>query len=158
MKQLLSLLCLLSLLACNTKKPETTNTYAPTPTGLQGIQASATAAPANATAQTQSNSDTALNPPHGQPGHRCDIAVGAPLNSPPTSLPAKSPASQQVVTPSVPTPTPEPTPAPVTAGNKKLNPKHGEPGHRCEIPVGAPLDSKPEPAAAPKAVDVKINP
>src|SRR6188474_1027285 len=24
-----------------------------------------------------------MNPPHGQPGHRCDIAVGAPLNSPP---------------------------------------------------------------------------
>src|SRR5512139_384240 len=23
-----------------------------------------------------------LNPPHGQPGHRCDIAVGAPLDSP----------------------------------------------------------------------------
>src|SRR5690554_7515045 len=33
---------------------------------------------------TQSSSATtaepgALNPPHGQPGHRCDIAVGAPL-------------------------------------------------------------------------------
>lgn len=23
-----------------------------------------------------------MNPPHGQPNHRCDIAVGAPLNSP----------------------------------------------------------------------------
>jgi hypothetical protein len=23
-----------------------------------------------------------MNPPHGQAGHRCDIAVGAPLNSP----------------------------------------------------------------------------
>ena len=23
-----------------------------------------------------------MNPPHGQPGHRCDIPVGAPLNSP----------------------------------------------------------------------------
>lgn len=25
-----------------------------------------------------------------------------------------------------------------------LNPEHGMPGHRCEIPVGAPLTSKPE--------------
>jgi hypothetical protein len=25
-----------------------------------------------------------MNPSHGQPGHRCDIAVGAPLNSKPT--------------------------------------------------------------------------
>ncbi len=24
-----------------------------------------------------------MNPPHGQPGHRCDIPVGAPLDSPP---------------------------------------------------------------------------
>lgn len=24
-----------------------------------------------------------MNPAHGQPGHRCDVAVGAPLNSAP---------------------------------------------------------------------------
>jgi len=30
------------------------------------------------------SSSTALNPKHGEPGHRCDIAVGAPLNSKPT--------------------------------------------------------------------------
>jgi len=29
----------------------------------------------------------ALNPAHGQPGHRCDIAVGAPLNSAPAAQP-----------------------------------------------------------------------
>jgi hypothetical protein len=27
-----------------------------------------------------------LNPQHGQPGHRCDIAVGAPLNAPATNI------------------------------------------------------------------------
>jgi hypothetical protein len=26
-----------------------------------------------------------MNPPHGEPGHRCDIAVGAPLNSKPAA-------------------------------------------------------------------------
>ena len=90
----------------------------------------------------------ALNPQHGQPGHRCDIAVGAPLNAPvttiqptvsatpPTTL-SSSPATntkidaQKIVLPQANTP---------TAG---LNPKHGEPGHRCDIAVGAPLNSKP---------------
>lgn len=34
------------------------------------------------------------------------------------------------------------TPAPTTAG---LNPEHGMPGHRCDIPVGQPLNSAPAP-------------
>lgn len=36
-----------------------------------------------------------MNPPHGQPNHRCDISVGAPLNAPPGKItPPKSvPAS-----------------------------------------------------------------
>ena len=34
-----------------------------------------------------------------------------------------------------------------TAG---LNPPHGQPGHRCEIPVGAPLDSKPAQKTQPQ--------
>jgi hypothetical protein len=37
-----------------------------------------------------------MNPQHGQPGHRCDIAVGAPLNSKPaaaTTTPVSLPAS-----------------------------------------------------------------
>jgi hypothetical protein len=32
--------------------------------------------------QTASTAATGMNPQHGQAGHRCDIAVGAPLNSP----------------------------------------------------------------------------
>lgn len=47
----------------------------------------------------------------------------------------------------------------------KLNPPHGEPGHDCAIPVGAPLNSKPSaaataPAANPAAVpaNAKLNP
>jgi hypothetical protein len=34
-------------------------------------------------AMSQTAGDGALNPEHGKPGHRCDIAVGAPLNSKP---------------------------------------------------------------------------
>jgi hypothetical protein len=62
----------------------------------------------------------ALNPAHGQPGHRCDIAVGASLNS--------APATTSVNT---------------ATGSQKLNPAHGQPGHRCDIAVGAPLNSAP---------------
>lgn len=84
---------------------------------------------------------TAVNPPHGQPNHRCDIAVGAPLNSAPnksvTSVGQANvkPQSAQVITSKM------STSKVVTA--KGMNPPHGEPGHRCDIAVGAPLNSKP---------------
>lgn len=65
---------------------------------------------AAATPEKTSENEVALNPPHGQPGHRCDIAVGQPLNSQP---------KQQ--------------------SNVNVNPPHGQPGHRCDLAVGAPL-------------------
>ena len=79
-----------------------------------------------------------LNPKHGQPGHRCDIPVGQPLNSEP-SLPATPviPAANTTTSSAIPNPTGVPP---------KLNPKHGQPFHRCDILVGQPLDSKPSPA------------
>lgn len=66
-----------------------------------------------------------VNPPHGQPGHRCDIAVGAPL---PGS--AAAPAAPQNTSPR-------------KAGTSAaVNPPHGQPGHDCAVPVGAPLPQK----------------
>ena len=82
-----------------------------------------------------------MNPPHGQPGHRCDIAVGAPLNSKP--VPVTTQAAQPAVTM-----TEIPNTQKTAPG---MNPPHGEPGHRCDIAVGAPLNSKP---AAPASVDM----
>jgi len=76
-----------------------------------------------------------MNPPHGQPGHRCDIAVGAPLNSPKA---ATQPAQVAPTTIKAPTNIAAPT---TTAPG--MNPPHGQPGHRCEIAVGAPLNSQP---------------
>jgi len=70
-----------------------------------------------------SGNDVILNPAHGQPGHRCDIAVGAPLNS--------SPANSTI---------PTTTGTAVVSGK---NPAHGQPGHRCDIAVGADLNSAP---------------
>ena len=83
----------------------------------------------------------ATNPAHGLAGHRCDLPVGAPLNSVSGSAaPVQSPPSIQMnpapvqSSPS----TPVAVPAPSAAG-VKINPAHGMPGHRCDIKVGAPL-------------------
>ena len=85
----------------------------------------------------------ALNPQHGQPGHRCDIAVGAPLNTPATT--SVQPTSiQPTVTPAVtPSNDTKKTTTNSNAATANMNPQHGEPGHRCDIAVGAPLNSKP---------------
>ena len=90
--------------------------------------------PATATAPAKAPAQ-ALNPAHGMPGHRCDIAVGAPLNSP-----AQAGQSAPQVQPMT---APIPAAVPVAPSNAtgKLNPPHGQPGHRCDISVGAPLNS-----------------
>ena len=90
-----------------------------------------------------------MNPPHGQPGHRCDIAVGAPLSSKPATTTSAAAISAQpnVTMTEVPNKT-------VTAPG--MNPPHGEPNHRCDIAVGAPLNSKP--ANAPQPVTVNTTP
>lgn len=78
-----------------------------------------------------------MNPPHGQPGHRCDIAVGAPLNSKPapaTTTGTTVSGQPQIVMKEI------PNKVKTLPG---MNPPHGEPGHRCDIAVGAPLNSKP---------------
>ncbi len=90
-----------------------------------------------------------LNPAHGQPYHRCDIAVGSPLN---TAVPAK-PAATAIRTGGAPTlenaarlnnpqaNNPSSPTAPTASGTPpKLNPPHGQPFHKCEIPVGSPLN------------------
>ena len=93
----------------------------------------------NVSLPQQNSNVVGMNPPHGQAGHRCDIAVGAPLNSQPnksisnpttTSSVSNSPASAIVKTN---------TAAVVTKPG--MNPPHGQAGHRCDIAVGAPLNS-----------------
>lgn len=94
-----------------------------------------------APASTAPAATAALNPPHGQPGHRCDIEVGAPLNTP--ALPQPN-----LQMPTIGSPAPAggatiggtnaaPAGGATVAGT---NPPHGEPGHDCAVPVGAPLN------------------
>lgn len=86
-----------------------------------------------------------VNPAHGQPNHRCDIPVGAPLNSPVNGTPPQQP-NQVQMQPQVQTITQSAAAKTVTP--KGMNPPHGQPNHRCDIPVGAPLNSKPAAATA----------
>ena len=83
-----------------------------------------------------------MNPPHGQPGHRCDIAVGAPLNSAPAITAPTTTAPTPVTTP-INISSDKLTQPATTAVAPGMNPPHGQPGHRCDIAVGAPLNSKP---------------
>ncbi len=109
MKRIFYIFCILALAACNANKQD----------------------------KTEVETSNALNPVHGAPGHRCEIAVGAPLSSAPAvgSAPLAPQPQMTPQTPTVPTPT---TPA-INGSGAKLNPEHGLPGHNCDLPVGAPL-------------------
>jgi hypothetical protein len=85
-----------------------------------------------------------MNPAHGQPGHRCDIAVGAPLNSPAgkaaapqTIVQKQEVTADQLQAGSAAVGPITPTAAIATAPG--MNPPHGQDGHVCSIAVGAPL-------------------
>jgi hypothetical protein len=81
-----------------------------------------------------------LNPPHGQPGHRCDIAVGSPLDGPTGGGDNISPVFQESPVQIQTQPAVQPATQPAATGSGRINPPHGQPGHRCDISVGAPLD------------------
>jgi hypothetical protein len=153
-------IALLSLIACNSNQPEqdksimvpqktattmdSTNmgqqsatanpamTAAPTTTAMPSAQPKITAATAAALAASGG-----LNPEHGQPNHRCDIPVGAPLSTPAQSAQSQTVQTVKGAQPAISTGTPASVPNNSTA---KLNPPHGEPGHDCKIPVGQPLN------------------
>ncbi|SDE46478.1 hypothetical protein [Ulvibacter litoralis] len=73
----------------------------------------------------------ALNPAHGQPGHRCDISVGAPLNGSSTPVKTNTQTSDVILN--------NGTNNTTTLPKGTLNPAHGQPGHDCAVKVGDPL-------------------
>ncbi|MFZ1369798.1 MAG: hypothetical protein WAR78_05425 [Ferruginibacter sp.] len=119
--------------------PQQNNMQVTQPTTITNTAATSTTAPG-------------MNPPHGQPGHRCDINVGAPLDS----KPAPVNVQQQ---PAAVNAQPNPVSISQVPNTQKtapgMNPPHGEPGHRCDIAVGAPLNSKP---AAPATTQTSVPP
>jgi hypothetical protein len=105
---------------------------------------------ANPTMAPGSGIDQGMNPPHGQPSHRCDIAVGVPLDSP-AGTGKSTPSNSKQPNMSPQTATPSTTPG--------MNPPHGQPNHRCDISVGAPLDSPPKAGkSTPTVVSQQIIP
>lgn len=103
-----------------------------------------------------------MNPPHGQPGHRCDIPVGQPLNSSPApsaqNMTVNGNNSVQIDPNAV-----SPGKIMIDQNGKQvktapgMNPPHGEPGHRCDIPVGQALNSKPAPQPAAQNIQPQVS-
>lgn len=158
---IIALFAALGMVSCNDKKAEATTTETSTTTTTDTAPVDPHAGHNHAPGEghdhdhgAQTEVAEGMNPPHGQPNHRCDIAVGAPLNSPPgqaagqTSAPVATQSGQsgflggnaQTQAPAQQQATPQ-MPAQETApGMKgKPNPAHGQPGHRCDVSVGQPL-------------------
>ena len=132
-----TVLSFIFLVSCDNKPENKEQVAAPSVSPLT----TAPILPVNNDSAAAFKAGVALNPQHGQPGHRCDIAVGAPLNTPATTVqPNVSATAAPVTTTNIDTKKVVPE---VNSSSTALNPKHGEPGHRCDIAVGAPLNSKP---------------
>ena len=142
MKKINSILCAVSvslvMTACSTGSENESENKASDSVSLSAEQPQnvTLSAPTQQTGNASTNAAAeGINPPHGQPGHRCDIPDGAPLNSQPKTNSTNtqgtiSPQIQTAISPVI------QTPVQTTEG---MNPAHGEPGHDCSIPVGSPL-------------------
>ena len=103
-----------------------------------------TEATGGTTTTTDGGANVRLNPPHGEPGHVCEIPVGAPLdgsagsNSQTIQIDPNAGGTQTITAPQAGGPIMQAAPA-AGGGSGRINPPHGEPGHVCEIPVGDPL-------------------
>ncbi len=138
--QLLGLSLLVTLAACSDQQKDAVNSTTPATTATPAAPTTAvTPAPVEAQAASAGTvSDP--NPPHGEPGHRCEIPVGASLSgTPPSSGPVdQMSTSQQITMPQM-----GAQPAAATGSTPPgINPPHGEPGHDCAVPVGSPLPAK----------------
>lgn len=149
MKNYIGLLLLAGLALNSCKNEQETKESTPTAVipftevgnKMRNEAAAKVATPTNTTATNAPIVATAkgMNPPHGQAEHRCDIPVGAPLNSP--AAPAQ-PNSKVTTTPQMtvtPTNSETVTTTPTTPTSEGMNPPHGQEGHRCDIAVGAAL-------------------
>ncbi len=120
-----------------TAQPTTTQTIQPTMNAVANVAKPVTTA-------------KGMNPPHGQPGHQCGIAVGAPLNSKPqatqtqnaTAQITPAPTNNTVTTTEGGTSTPPALLTPAVATAPGMNPPHGQEGHVCGVAVGSPLPKK----------------
>lgn len=93
------------------------------------------------TTTPESGVETAISPSDPAAGEQQPLSVdGQPMNI--SSDPAAAASA----------------PAAATGGPTMPNPAHGQPGHRCEVAVGAPIPadgSAPAPSAAPQNIQMQ---
>ena len=155
---------LFTLISCSQAKQDSAQTQqapALTQNEVQSTPGNVSQSVKGITGEQSSAAEVMLNPPHGEPNHRCDIPVGAPLNSPPTNNTLGTTNNQiQTMSPknsnTAPNISNNPTgptienarqmtssqkrmASPTTGTKPRFNPPHGKPWHRCEIAVGSPL-------------------
>jgi hypothetical protein len=142
MKHIYFTLIAISIVVISCKNDETaavkTNPVNEIPFWQQTGQSTQSSGTQNGTSGMATSTPAGINPPHGELNHRCDIAVGAPLNTAGSGGTSVQPAALQ----STQTVSSPQTVAAKTVTAKGMNPPHGETNHRCDIAVGAPLNSK----------------
>jgi hypothetical protein len=126
-------------------------TQVPTTGANVNLQQPAATMPQNIVAN---KSGSAANPPHGQPGHVCGTtpAGASTTTATPQNVQTINSAAPQMKIAPQQTNTIKPSVA-ANNGNSQINPAHGQPGHRCDIPAGAPLNSAPQKTTVSKAVN-----
>ncbi len=141
-KSLLPAFVLLTFTACQNSDGGGEGTGVPAqPQNDRAATSAPATTPMPTTSSTTTSDGVALNPPHGEPGHVCEIPVGQPLDGSGSSgteniqmqPPAGMDVSTTVIDPSQ-TQTPE-----VQLPSGTPNPAHGLPGHVCAVGVGEPL-------------------
>ena len=144
-----------AIVSCSPAKNDSQKTpQAPLlPQNQEQNSSEATETPITEVTSEENNAQVTINPPHGEPGHRCEIPVGAPLNSTPTNSSRQITSSQPSSSaPNLSNNSMAPTienaqrlnssqsrSTATTQNSGRINPPHGQPGHRCDIPVGSPL-------------------
>lgn len=139
---LFGLSLLITFAACTSQQEDAADTTTPAATTAPAAPTTTIiSAPVEAQAPTAGTGTVSdPNPPHGEPGHRCEIPVGASLSgTPPSSAPMdQMPTTQPIAMPQM-------SAQPTTGASSTppgMNPPHGEPGHDCAVPVGSPLPAK----------------
>lgn len=115
-------LCFTAMISCRDQEEAT-----PTQSETE-VDSNPKTTPSNDTVKTTA----ALNPAHGQPGHRCEIPVGAPLDGSAGTVNLQQQQNTGTMDPNV-------SPVRLRTSTPAKNPPHGQPGHDCSIPVGADL-------------------
>jgi hypothetical protein len=151
MKNIIVLISVLPifLFSCTHSPKEPSYTYSrdqnPSAVAAQPVNDGSRDASVQQSEPGEASTEIILNPPHGEPGHSCDIPVGSPLNAK-TDNPVREVRNTSMA-PTVENAARLGTPVrrqssttPASTSTARLNPPHGQPGHRCEIPVGSPLN------------------